>query len=78
MALSKPEDAEAFAERFVGKRLPTGSRGWPLKTVGPPERVVQDERQAAQAAAQQTDFARQIQTSLSSFVLAFRNEVNAG
>jgi hypothetical protein len=23
---AKPEDAEAFAERFGGKRLPTGSR----------------------------------------------------
>jgi hypothetical protein len=32
---AKPEDAEAFAKRFGGERLPTGS--------GRPERVVQDE-----------------------------------
>jgi hypothetical protein len=34
---AKPEDAEAFAKRFGGERLPTGSRGLTLKTRGRPE-----------------------------------------
>jgi hypothetical protein len=41
---AKPEDAEAFAERFGGNRLATGSPVT-LKTSGRPERVVQDERE---------------------------------
>jgi hypothetical protein len=41
---AKPEDAEAFAARFGGERLPTGSRGVTLKTSGRPERVVQERK----------------------------------
>jgi hypothetical protein len=38
------EDAEAFAKRFGGKRLPTGSRAVTLKTSVRSRRVIQDER----------------------------------
>jgi hypothetical protein len=41
---AKPEDAEAFAKRFGGERLPTGSPRMTLKTNGRPERVVQHQR----------------------------------
>jgi hypothetical protein len=34
---AKPNDARAFAKRFGGERLPTGSRGLTLKTRGRPE-----------------------------------------
>jgi hypothetical protein len=38
------EDAEAFAKRFGGKRLPTSDMTVTLKTSGRPEGVVQEER----------------------------------
>jgi hypothetical protein len=41
---AKPEDAEAVAEPFGGKRLATSSGAVTLKASGLPERVVQDER----------------------------------
>jgi hypothetical protein len=40
------EDAQAFANRFGGDRLATGSLAVTPKTSGRPERVFQDERKA--------------------------------
>jgi hypothetical protein len=42
---AKPEDAEAFVERFGEKRLADGQPAATLKTIGRPERVVRDERE---------------------------------
>jgi hypothetical protein len=41
---AKPEDAEAFAERFGWGEVNDGQPGVILKTSGRPQRVVQDER----------------------------------